>query len=78
MVLHLGPVYVKKPLPDEFRNIIDGFQQRWDFPQCAGAIDGTHIPIIGPEDERNEYFNRKGWYSIIMQGVVDHRSVHTR
>ena len=38
---------------------------------CAGAIDGTHIPIVAPSECHAEYVNRKGYHSIIMQAVVE-------
>ena len=38
-----------------------------------GAIDGSHVPIIRPQESASDYYNRKGFYSIIMQGVVDFR-----
>ena len=38
---------------------------------CAGAIDGTHIPIIAPTESRTVYVNRKGFHSVIVQAVVD-------
>ena len=38
---------------------------------CAGAIDGTHIPIIAPKENRIDYVNRKGYHSVVMQAVVD-------
>ena len=41
-------------------------------PQCVGAVDGCHIPISSPAMNRTDYYNRKGWYSMILQGVVDH------
>ena len=34
---------------------------------CAGAIDGTHIPILAPTESHAEY----PYHSIIMQTVVD-------
>ena len=51
-----------------------GFEARGEamgFPQCAGAIDVTHIPIKAPKDSRSDYFNRKHFYSINVQAVAD-------
>ena len=56
---------------DELLQIINDYEQRWGFPMCAGAIDGTHIPIMAPSECHAEYVNRKGYHSIIMQAVVD-------
>ena len=43
------------------------------FPQCFGAIDGTHIPILPPADYARDYYNRKEFYSIVVQALVDHQ-----
>ena len=43
------------------------------FPQCIGAVDGTHLPILAPLECANDYYNRKGFHSVIMQAVADHR-----
>lgn len=51
--------------------MIQGFEEKWNLPQCAGAIDGSHIPVKGPLLNHTDYYNRKGWYSIIIQAVVD-------
>ena len=59
------------PRGDELVQIINDYEQRWGFPMCAGAIDGTHIPIVAPSKCQAEYVNRKGYHSIIMQAVVD-------
>ena len=70
----LLPRYVCIPKDEKLRDIVDGFDACWGFPQCAGAIDGTHIPILRPAgDSGSDYYNRKGFYSIIMQAVVDYR-----
>ena len=36
-----------------------------------GAIDGSHIPVRPPAMNHTDYYNRKGFYSVILQGVVD-------
>nr|XP_048679537.1 uncharacterized protein LOC125623755 [Caretta caretta] len=51
--------------------IVDGFAAM-GFPNCGGAIDGTHIPILAPEHQAAEYINRKGYFSIVLQALVDH------
>ena len=38
----------------------------------ARVIDGTHIFIMCLRESAANYYNRKGYYSIIMQAVVDH------
>ena len=54
------------------RTIVDSFESKWGFPQCTGAIDGSHIPIIAPAENALDYYNRKGFHSVILQAVVDH------
>ncbi len=53
-------------------DVVAGFRNRWGFLQCAGAVDGTHITIIAPNEYHADNHNRKWCYSILMQAVVDH------
>ncbi|XP_074871522.1 uncharacterized protein LOC142023941 [Carettochelys insculpta] len=41
------------------------------FPNCFGALDGTHIPIHAPEHSGVRYLNRKGYHSVVLQALVD-------
>lgn len=43
------------------------------IPQIVGCIDGSHIPIARPEINGSMYYNRKCWYSVVLQAVVDWR-----
>ena len=65
------PRYIRIPVDDELDQVIRKFEEKWGFPQCAGAVDGSHIPIKAPSEFHADYYNRKGWYSIILQGLVD-------
>jgi len=45
-----------------------GFEGKCYFPQCAGAIDGSNIPIQAQE---LNCYKQKGWYFILIQAVVN-------
>lgn len=34
---------------DDWREIAEGFNQRWNFPNCFGAIDSKHVVITPPQ-----------------------------
>lgn len=73
-IQNLIPKYVTVPKGEQMSINVEGFEARWGFPQTAGAIDGTHIPILKPKGNSGpDYYNRKGFYSIVMQAVVDFR-----
>ncbi len=59
------------PQGGQLLHVIDGYEKKWGFPMCAGAIDSTHIPILAPTESHAEYVNRKGYHSILMQAIVD-------
>ncbi|XP_060095227.1 uncharacterized protein LOC132572328 [Heteronotia binoei] len=56
--------------------VIKGFAAK-GFPHCIGAIDATHIPIIAPAHRATEYINSKGYYSMVLQALVDHEGRFT-
>ena len=68
----LLPRYVRIPTGDSLKAVIKGFEDNLGFPQCVGVVDGTHIPIMSPVECPADYYNRKGFHSIIMQGTVNH------
>ncbi|KAJ8955932.1 hypothetical protein NQ314_006781 [Rhamnusium bicolor] len=42
-----------------------------------GCIDGSHIKIVAPKNNRNSYVNRKNFHSVLLQGVCDHKMLFT-
>ena len=59
--------YVYIPQDCRLREVVDGFETCWGFPQVAGAIDGSHIPIICPKDNPSDYYNRKGFTLLLCR-----------
>ena len=64
--------YIPIPKGQRLHDVVNGFKTKWGMIQFCDAIDGTHMPVTPPLLEHTNYFNRKGWYSIILQGVIDH------
>ena len=71
----LLPQYVYIPEGEKLKEMVEGFETYWGFPQAARAIDGSHIPILHLDESASDYYNRKGYYSIIMQAMVDFRGL---
>ncbi len=65
------------PSDQALTQVIHGFDAKSGFPQVTGAIDGTHIPLIRPQENATDYFNCKGYHSLVMLAVVDFRGIFT-
>jgi len=40
------------------------FLSRSGIPGVVMCVDGTHIKIIAPTHDRDQHYNRKGFYSL--------------
>jgi len=61
------------PDEEECAVIAQSFEEKHCLPNVLGAIDGSHIPITPTREGAADFRNRKHYYSLIMQAVVDHR-----
>lgn len=59
------------------RSIRANFRMQKGLDGVVGLIDGCHIHISSPDTEPENFINRKGFHSIILQGVCDDRKVFT-
>lgn len=41
----LSPIYLAEPNQEDWMNIAEGFNQKWNFANCIGAVDGKHFNI---------------------------------
>ena len=67
----LGPEFLSVPDVQTWENIEKEFYERWNFPNCIGAIDGKHIVMQAPPSSGSLYYNYKGTHSIVLMAVVD-------
>ncbi|XP_074030781.1 uncharacterized protein [Leptinotarsa decemlineata] len=64
--------YVKVPRSTEEWDCVEKlFNDKWNYPNCVGAIDGKHINIQAPANSGTEHYNYKGFFSIVLLAVVD-------
>ena len=67
----LQPKYMPVPNRQIWEEAAEGFWQRWNFPNCCGALDGKHCVITCPAKSGTLYYNYKGTYSINLMALVD-------
>ena len=62
--------FIRWPSPADLERFAHEFQNLHQIPYVVGAVDGSHIPIVAPRLHAADYFNRKGFHSVLLQGVV--------
>jgi len=72
ITIKLWPIYVTLPTEEQWKNIIDGYWNRWNMPNCFGAIDGKHIFLQCPPNSGSLYYNYKKQFSIVLMAISDH------
>jgi len=77
IAVHLKPVYIRLPTVPQCTTIADETEQKHGFPGVCGFVDGTHIPVKPPSWDRDSYINRKGFPSVNVLAVCDHKMLFT-
>nr|CAH7769437.1 unnamed protein product [Callosobruchus chinensis] len=67
----LYEIHMPVPSNGDFQQITKDFYEIWNFPNCIGALDGKHIRMHCPNNSGSLYFNYKGYFSIVLQALVD-------
>ncbi|XP_049524603.1 uncharacterized protein LOC125946148 [Dermacentor silvarum] len=67
----LKPVVLGCPSEREWEKIREDYEDKWNFPNTIGSIDGKHFVIKCPDNSGSDCFNYKGYHSLLMLAVVD-------
>jgi hypothetical protein len=57
----------------DWREVAEGYNDRWNFPNTLGSIDGKHVRVRQPAHSGSHFYNYKHFYSIVLMAVVDSR-----
>lgn len=55
----------------KWKEVSNGFNSWWNFPNCLGPVDGKHVQILSPENSDSSFFNYKGTFSVMFFALVD-------
>ncbi|KAJ1528142.1 hypothetical protein ONE63_008056 [Megalurothrips usitatus] len=73
-LVNIAPAVIRWPSRDGCQAYWQGFEAISAFPKVIGAIDGTHIRVPAPHINPEAYINCKGYHSIELHGVCDHKA----
>nr|CAI5866953.1 unnamed protein product [Callosobruchus analis] len=60
-----------EPSGADWIRIADEFENRANFPNCIGALDGKHVRLVKPDHSGSQFYNYKNYCSLVLLGVAD-------
>ncbi|XP_046387094.1 putative nuclease HARBI1 [Ischnura elegans] len=76
-ILGMAPILMKEPSNEEKNATKRHFLEGKGFPDVIGLIDGTHFRIDKPVEDPESYINRKKYFSIQAQAIVNEKGKFT-
>ena len=57
--------------PAQWKIVVQGFLEKWQFLHCCGALDGKHCTVQKPPKTGSLFWNYKRTFSIVLMALVD-------
>lgn len=67
----LQPMVLPSMNQEQWSHVAKEFLEKWQFPNCLGAVDGKHIKIKAPFRSGTNYFCYKKFFSIVLMAACD-------
>jgi hypothetical protein len=68
----MRPIVIKMPdTEDEWQAVADRFWEKWQFPNCIGALDGKHCEIQQPPYSGSLDWNHHQSFSVNLTAICD-------
>ncbi|XP_018358394.1 PREDICTED: uncharacterized protein LOC108758103 [Trachymyrmex cornetzi] len=67
----LQPIVLPELDELKWSEVAEDFFEKWQFPNCVGALDGKHIRIEAPTHSGSQFFNYKKYFSIVLLAICD-------
>jgi hypothetical protein len=65
-----GPIHLPRPTESTWIKNEEMFRTKWNFPNALGAVDGKHVRINAPPQAGSQFYNYKGYHSIVLMAVA--------
>ena len=67
----LQPLVLPMMTRDRWTAVADRFMDKWQFPNCLGAIDGKHVRVQCPPRSGSQYYNYKKYFNLVLMAACD-------
>lgn len=67
----LYPIFLPVPNKEKWKHVAEEFENKWNYPNCIGALDGKHVITDKPPNSGSQFYNYKKSFSIILLALVD-------
>jgi len=56
-----------EPTTDDWLDVVAGYLEEAQFPNCAGAVDGKHKRLECPKNSGTFYYDYKEYFLLILK-----------